>query len=251
MSVQKQVFIVFISLIAMGLNGCNGSNAGGFSASSRDVLKAAGDGSGYSGPDLGGTSVPIGADRTFTPDSIKRAINTCSQQAALSVVRQLLREEPVLASGYPVNHASLTSQSWSSRPDNEGYYVVNMGSTLVTAKGCSFDLEYGGCGWDVCMVVDLQQTDCRLPNSSARSLLFAIPGDQFPLVKYKEVLADAVYDEYGNVVSGTKVLQDVRIVTGPLQQAVKMKNHDTNQETDITMNTVEYYNCLLTELQGG
>lgn len=226
---------------------------------------SAGDGAGTSGPDSGGIAIPTRLDKAYDWEQIESAIQLCDgnllkslaqqisfadvndkdlyQQSSLNIRQPYRLPKEKYVSGYtklylPCRDGSLPAQ-----------YKETFNTSLNFQKNPSLDDEVS---FHVGTICARSQEDHRL------SAVFRVEASEVPRIALTVVSDIPFYNDLGEVLSHQRIVNDVRIITQnqPRENVPLYRTYDGLEsskeekiKTKVTINTQEYFNCLVTELQ--
>jgi hypothetical protein len=220
---------------------------------------SAADGRGHNGPDLAPVSIPVQLDRGIRADHMNEAISVCfakgdSKRGVVSLNQRLLAQlsgqsVDVIAKG--VNFDS----TQASEDKQNKTFLPQMRAWETFGAYSKYELLLAGTGHPNEVIPDGVFGFAFVPGFSAPmpsfdGVVLRLAG-AFPKVKYSSIVQDSGYDEYGRVNDQYRILRGLSIETdaNAYGTSVALYNWLTNRKTTVTVNTVEYVECLKSELQ--
>jgi hypothetical protein len=204
---------------------------------------AFGNGEGYSGPNVSGSSIPMELDGATGVESLIEATKVCEESLARDLYQQIWKK--------PFDgDAALGAYNFS---DDIGNNVIS--GFIYPYFDLNFYDEDGiGCGLyytpdeDAYNVRVVAERECVLPN--ATSTVFDLsPERSFPRIDYK-MTKDCQYDEFGNESNCQMFLTDVEVNTfGPILGKVYFINSKSQSKTELFYGHKSYVECLKSQIQ--
>jgi hypothetical protein len=199
---------------------------------------SAADGRGHNGPNLAPVSIPVALDHGISAGKVQEAMKVCfitgdSKAGIVSVLRRLADEITAGHGGQPYYSYYGTAEEYGT---SKTFYSNGNIYAVLRMVG------YGAFRFSPKLEVNASE--------DGPTVTLALPA-VFPGVRYQSVAQDTGYDEYGREVKSERILMGVSIDFDPAVYgtAVRLINTDTHVKTAITVNTVEYVECLKSELQ--
>lgn len=222
----------------------------------------AGNGGGYSGPDLSGVSIPLKVDRAVKYEVFSKAFETCLASGDKSrgitpllhkVARQIFGAK--LTGLSVVANSQLYHEQSSHTLVGVGEVTFSRGEDTVAWITNSFYLD--GANGDQQRKPIAMGLNFNHPAKDS-TLIDARSADTvLPYLTYDEVVMDKAYDDWGVYSEGEKLYRGFRLVIpGTLIENVGFVT--TSRSTDgvsagrslpISLNVREYAQCLQSELQ--
>lgn len=241
-------YIVIFTLIAslsFFLSGCG--------KEPQNSIKPQGNAEGYSGPDTGGTSIPISVDRTLTEEELQSAAKICATKTATTLYRTLFKRD--MESGSSLDSSAKSDCGPTLGPDvtyvsNSKTCTVDPKVKIVNSLGCVMDMSLAN---NILIKLDLDNERC-VDVSDAKIRKFVLTnGSNFFTLRYEMTPTDIQYDAYGNVINPDAPWKISKAFTNGQEisdaTATKLWNNATQQWSAITVNAKEYNLCLQSEAQ--
>ncbi len=209
------------------------------------VWAASGNGGGYNGPSLSSQSIPIALDRGITVENAGEAIRIClldgdSQAGLKSVTDRLIQVLDRTPSQPPFKRARWRKPQLSSTRDIE---VLGSAFWSVTQNN-KVDgwISAGTSGY-------FAISGSRFGLADDEYLTFKV-NEGFPQIRYDSIQIDRAYDDFGRPAEVAHILKGVSIVL-PSDYGTKVPlfNVWTGKRTSLTVNEVEYVQCLQSQIQ--
>ncbi|MCM2279534.1 MAG: hypothetical protein NDJ89_15770 [Oligoflexia bacterium] len=198
---------------------------------------AGGDGGAFNGPSLAGTSIPVELERGITLDGAEWAVRVCSVLGDSS--RGLI---PLMSR----IHEQALGRPPFKDDSKSGEAVIAGGTQTVWFTG---DLRSSKSRVSIKLFSSNTSTEISYNdhNSSLEIELRSVP---LPTISFERIEQDSGFDDWGREVNGQKILQGVHIrLPKEYGSAVPVYNQKTGKKTKLTLNHVEYAECLSNELQ--
>ncbi|MFL5812113.1 MAG: hypothetical protein ACJ763_00930 [Bdellovibrionia bacterium] len=199
---------------------------------------SAADGRGHNGPNLAPTSIPVSLDHGISAGKVQQAMTVCfttgdSKAGIVSVLHRLADE---ITGG----HGGSSDYTYYGTAEEYG------SSKAFYSKGYIYHaLETTGYGsFRFYPKLELHDTE------DSGTVTLQLPA-VLPSVSYQSIVQDTGYDEYGRESKSDRILMGISINFDPsvYGTAVRLINSNTHVKSAITVNTVEYVECLKNELQ--
>jgi hypothetical protein len=194
-----------------------------------------GNGGGYNGPNLAGTSVPVSVDRAVTTKQVRAAYLACALELSDKLGQQILKGQKfrnsISSNGADglYGDSDISEYTYWNTSDNmrtHGFLVLH-GRDTAAQGAFQFILE---------------------GNYTVRAALEIKEG--LPRFLYTTEIPDGGYDELGNPIQDSMSAKDLKMSYptnyGP---AVPLVNTDTLRVTSVTVNMVKFANCLIAQVQ--
>jgi hypothetical protein len=203
---------------------------------------SAADGRGHNGPDLAPTSIPVALDHGIRSGQVEEALRVCyaagdTKTGVVSLLQRLAKE---LTGGKANNPDYAPDYAYSYY----GFADEDSSRKEFSVTGWIDDSGPYASPWHY-LKSDTPETVKFFPNLEHKT-----PAPM-PRVRYQAVAQDTGYDEYGRLIQSERILRGVSIDIQPAVYgtSVKLINSQTGVKSAITINTVEYVECLKSELQ--
>ncbi|MCM2323225.1 MAG: hypothetical protein NDJ90_08175 [Oligoflexia bacterium] len=194
---------------------------------------AGGDGGPFNGPSLAGTSIPVELERGITQYAAANAIQVClaegdSSRGLISLMDRIYEQaHGQLPNKNAVKFARVLGGTRALEPT--GYLQSGPVSIGLSSSDTSTKIGYE----ERALVEGVE--------------LYSIP---LPTVTFERIQQDSGFDDWGREAEGEKILHGIRIeLPKEYGSAVPVYNHKTGKKTKLTLNHVEYAECLSNELQ--
>lgn len=226
--------------------------------------RSGGDGGAFNGPNLSGQSIPVEMERGITRKQARDAMKACvagdGSSGSVSLMDRIYqqafgkpreRHQAILNavefydtySTPPAGRVTFRSSVWFGSRGN----IRSVLSASVNTDGRAGDLSVM-----VCLNESPNETGC--PDEVNRFDVIAGVAvaliAEIPYLSYDSVNKESSFDDWGREVSERHILQGVRIqLPKEYGSAVPTINRTTGKKSKLTLNLVEYAECLNAELQ--
>lgn len=216
---------------------------------------AGGDGQSFHGPITAGMSIPASQERMYTKGEVLEALKKCQLDLARTVVQQAFKESSfVFPEPYQGSDSwddfKTTFTSFKRRIFTEIQNPVDLGSvefvwfSQIPAK----QNEWGPYALEISVWRYIKGTGSQqaswIPSDPKFEEVLVMPYFTFQLS-----YPDGAYDDWGNLLEGKIVLDDLTLVipatAGP---DIALYHRISKKKTDLRLNTIEYAYCLANEL---
>jgi hypothetical protein len=223
------------------------------------------DGRGFSGPNPAPVSIPVALERGIRADRLQEALKGCFagprqiQKSGPSSLLQKLAAQLVKGDAQVLQWLMFGA----SVIENEDYRVIYPLGTIQRSNGDSAKqvLEYGFLEFPEWKFNGyLFKVSPNLEYYSSENVYLHTPAlipvngawvGAIPYIQYHSTALDSGYDEYGRFNPNLRILLGVTI-QAPAESysnAVRLWNAESKHATQVTINTVEYVECLQREIQ--
>ena len=217
---------------------------------------------GYNGPDLNPISIPVQLDRGISFAAITDVMAVCMVKGDAAEGLQSVAQKLATQMGA---QALVDSTGLTLSPNFQTDHLVGITQFAVAFR-------YPGNGSDYQEDDHISINQVVTPPSAPLSLgsqfdLFVNSGPHigltlntpynkdvvFPLITYDKVLNDGTFDDFGNLIQGSKLVSGLKIQAsvpaGVLLSQIPLINSQTQAPSKFTVNGAEYVQCLQAELQ--
>lgn len=212
----------------------------------------ASDGTGYSGPEDAGLSIPVNTDHSVTLKDIVDAHNVCDLLMIQKLYQQLFKAEPTLdarfsTDPYPLDITVPKDMDFTVDPSTDRRAVLysdkhEMGASIDYRNIYMTPVKEKN-------VTELVALHVKAVHDLPDLIMdFEIHG--LPAFSYTAEITEGSYDEYGRLDRSRVILKDLT-VSLPTSHGrdVKIYNRNSGGPTSMTVDTVAYANCLLAGIQ--
>lgn len=228
-------------------------------------IALAGDGAGTSGPDSGGVAIPTKLDRVYDLQQVVNAVDTCSVDLLKSVFAQVTTIDPkdmvVAKSFYDDNNDAFSRRLTLADPDIDFNLFTLSGPTLRLDAKCPntrtpMEIKFDEYFADFASLLAQSRgvTPCFRTSAKILSevrLAIKSHHDDFglPYVVFNKEKDTPIYGDLGEVLDRQILVKNVAIRMNKQGLTQKLNLSGAGGPTKVTINTQEYFNCLVTELQ--
>lgn len=219
------------------------------------------------GPELTGTSIPVRLDQGITVENAEQAQRTClltgdSTRGLVSMIQRMIQDV------YQVTPTKIERSMMTFDRERRWFQILLGRLSAVLPSDQVNPPERQRRLIEIAMQVkahSLEQMDQRFlvsltdPNqtwierssssSETRQIYMQTPG-KFPVLEFNEELVDRRYDKWGREIEGRRYLKGLSIrIPGDYGSGIVLINQTTWRETPLSVNLMEYVECLQNELQ--
>lgn len=224
-------------------------------------VSAFANGAGYNGPDLHPISIPVQLDRGISVAEIGQAIQIClatgdAARGLQSVMEKAQRQVDPSSSISPDGWSKPEFQAYEWKDENHQRPNVRIieGTARFHVTNAKDAYAESGYAETIFRPGDEHSSlNFVVATDSGVQVFLTTAADEFPYVSYSAILQDGGYDELGRHQDGKTIVNGLSIVVPADFQAngsaVPTYNPSTQQKTAVTLNSKEYVQCLVSQIQ--
>jgi hypothetical protein len=212
-----------------------------------------GNGGSYSGPNLGGSSVPVGADKTFTLAKVMQATESCLFDLAASVWEQSYRQSFTRAREFEQGREPRDSFSTSRILEPKRVHEFRF-----SPNSCEYQIAVSVTGATNNDYVAIFANRCTRGSENLAVVRVAFLGELIemeipgglPYLRSLGAISDKIYDEFGRLdlekVGNTSL--PVELVLHAPGERVRLVNRATRAAANLGVDVKGYSQCLRSQL---
>jgi hypothetical protein len=212
------------------------------------LIETSGNGGGYSGPLLNSQSIPIELDRGIKLRNAFLAIKVClvdgdKKAGLISVAERLVNSLSKLP--YSKFIEIIYNEYGLPSIDEKNNAIAGRFERYIKIEDGKYE-DFKISIAEGFFVI----TGPSLSNSDLYSAVKLAFPHKLPYLKFTTSVSDSQYDELGRLAQSEQILQGLKIILpSDYGTAVNLINDDTKKRTHLTVNMVEYVQCLHSQVQ--